>query len=256
MKNTFNKDKLLTIGILPIMWLVYFAFEIVTGRVKDLYTLILNLSLVFVFALVGYIIYYLSDKYSDGFQDKKLFLIFLVLMLIDQGSKLIIKFNFFNSYYEIIPRFLSFDPIINTDGSWLNARFNFNISFPLLILINFIALFIFFELYRYIKFRSGKNTFWGDMCFVFIFAGALCSLIDKVFYGGSLDFIGISDLFIADIKDIYINLGLLFFIMATYKSDFFKEDENSSLKDDWNAVKKFLAFIKNDIKTSIKKEKA
>ena len=94
------------------------------------------------------------------------------------------------------------------------------------------------------------------MCFVFIFAGALCSLIDKVFYGGSLDFIGISDLFIADIKDIYINLGLLFFIMATYKSDFFKEDENSSLKDDWNAVKKFLVFIKNDIKRSIKKEKA
>lgn len=256
MKNTFNKDKLLTIGILPIMWLIYFAFEIVTGRVKDLYTLILNLSLVFVFALVGYIIYYLSNKYSDGFQGKKLFLIFLVLMLIDQGSKLIIKFNFFNSYYEIIPNFLSFDPIINTDGSWLNARFNFNISFPLLILINFIALFIFFELYRYIKFKSGKNTFWGDMCFAFIFAGALCSLIDKVFYGGSLDFIGISDLFIADIKDIYINLGLLFFIMATYKSDFLKEDENSSLKDDWNAVKKFLVFIKSDIKRSIKKEKA
>ena len=42
------------------MWLIYFAFEIVTGRVKDLYTLILNLSLVFVFALVGY--YYLLSK--------------------------------------------------------------------------------------------------------------------------------------------------------------------------------------------------
>lgn len=256
MKNTFNKDKLLTIGILPIMWLIYFLFEVFTGRVKDMYTLILNLSLVLVFALTGFIIYALSNKYSNGFSSKKLFIIFIVLMLIDQGIKLIIKFNFFNSYYEIIPRFLSFDPIINTDGSWLNARFNFDISFPLLILINFIALFIFFEMYRYIKFKSGKNTFWGDMCFVFIFAGALCSLIDKVFYGGSLDFIGISDLFIADIKDIYINLGLLFFIMAAYKSGFLKDDENTSLKDDWQSIKRFLAFIKNDIKKSIKKEKA
>ena len=55
----------------------------------------------------------------------------------------------------------------------------------------------------------------GQICVLFfIVAGALCSLIDKVFYGGSLDFIGISNLFIADIKDIYINLGLLFFIMS------------------------------------------
>ena len=255
MKNTLNKEKLLTIGILPIMWLVYFLFEIITGRVKDMYTLILNLSLVFIFALVGFIIYNLSCKYSNSFNSKKLFIIFIILMLIDQGGKLIIKLNFFNSYYEIIPRFLSFDPIINTDGSWLNARFNFNINFPLLILINFIALFIFFEIYRYVKFKSGKNTFWGDMCFVFIFAGALCSLIDKIFYGGSLDFIGISDLFIADIKDIYINLGLLFFIMATYKSDFLKDDGNTSLKDDWQSIKRFLVFIKDDIKKSIKKKR-
>ena len=44
MKNSLNKDKIITIGILPIMWLVYFLFEIISGRVKDFYTLILNLS--------------------------------------------------------------------------------------------------------------------------------------------------------------------------------------------------------------------
>lgn len=51
------------------------------------------------------------------------------------------------------------------------------------------------------------------MCFVFVSCGAICSLIDKVFYGGSLDFIGISNLFIADIKDLYINLGILFLLL-------------------------------------------
>ena len=38
MKYSFNKDKMLTIGILPAMWLIYFLFEIFSGRVHDLYT--------------------------------------------------------------------------------------------------------------------------------------------------------------------------------------------------------------------------
>ena len=254
MKNSLNKDKIITIGILPIMWLVYFLFEIISGRVKDFYTLILNLSLLLVFALVGAIIYKCSTKNLNGLNNRALIITFLILMLLDQGLKVIIKTNFFHYYFEIIPDFLSFNPIINTQGSWLNARFNFNIGFSLLILINGIALFLFIELYRYVKYKGHKN-FWIDMCFIFIFAGALCSLIDKVFYGGCLDFIGISDLFIADFKDIYINLGLLFFIMSCYKNGFFSETEETSLKDDWNSVKKFIILIKKDLLSILKKEK-
>lgn len=253
MKSSFNKDKLLTIGILPLMWLIYFLFEVVTGRVTDLYTLTLNLSLLIVFAFVGWIIYITSNKNSKGFSNKALLITFLILMLIDQGGKFIIKKNFFDNYFEIIPNFLSFNPIINTHGSWLNARFNFNISFTSLIIVNGISLLFFYEIYRYAKFKGNKN-FWSDMCFIFIFAGALCSFIDKVFYGGSLDFIGISDLFIADIKDIYINLGLLFFIMASYKSGFFTE-EDTSLKDDLLSIKTFFIFVKKDLTDKIKREK-
>lgn len=255
MKKIFNKDKLITMAILPIMWIIYFAFEIFTGRVNDLYTLILNLSLIFVFLFTGWIIFIFSEKYSFGFNKIQMLIIFIVLMIIDQGAKIIIKNSFFTSYFEIIPKFLSFNPIINTEGSWLNARFNFNINFPLLILFNSISLLLFIELYRYIKTTAQKN-YWVDLTFLFIFSGALCSLIDKLFYGGSLDFIGISDLFIADIKDIYINLGLLFFIMATYKSGYLKEDGSSTLKDDLDSIKRFLRFIKEDIIRILKKEKA
>ena len=94
-----------------------------------------------------------------------------------------------------------------------------------------------------------------QLLIIYIYStGALCSFTDKVFYGGSLDFIGISDLFIADPKDIYINLGLLFFIMSCYKSGFFSE-EDTSLKDDMKAIKNFLKFIKIDILKVLKKEK-
>ena len=246
MKKVFNKDKLLTIGILPIMWLVYFLFEIITGRVNDMYTLILNLSLVIVFAMVGLVIYLLGERYSKGFSIKKVFSIFAILMIIDQGIKIIIKRFFFNDYFEIIPKFLSFDPIINTEGSWLNARFGFGVSFPLLIFINALALILFLELYRY-YIHKGNKDFWADLCFIFISAGALCSLIDKIFYGGSLDFIGISDLFIADIKDIYINIGILFFIMAIYKKGYLTDNEETSFKDDMKSVKDFLIFTRKDI---------
>ena len=149
-------------------------------------------------------------------------------MVIDQGIKLVIKFFFFEDYIEIIKGFLSFNPIINTDGSWLNARFGTGISFPLLIFVNFIAILLVFELYRYYFLRG--IIILGNMCFLFIFSGSLCSLIDKIFYGGSLDFIGISNLFIADIKDIYINLGILFFIMLNLVSGYLTDEDNTSLK--------------------------
>lgn len=250
MKSSFNKDKLITISILPLMWLAYFFFELFTGRIINLYDIILNLSLIVPFMFTGWIIYSASNKYSAGFKAKALFTIFLILMIFDQGIKLIIKFTCFDSFIEIIPKFLFFNPIINTHGSWLNARFDLTANFPMLILLNAIFLFFLVEMYRYGK-TKGHNNFWMDMGFVFILSGALCSLIDKMFYGGSLDFIGISNLFIADIKDLYINLGLLFFIMFIYKSDYLKEDD-ISFKDDLIAIKNFLAFIKTDI---IKKKK-
>ena len=47
----------------------------------------------------------------------------------------------------------------------------------------------------------------------------------------------------------------MFFIMSCYKGGFFSQTEETSLKDDWNSIKKFLNFIKNDILQILKKEK-
>lgn len=244
--------KLLTISILPIMWSLYFLFEIFTGRVNDLPTVLGNLLLIGLFALVGYLFFYIGQKHPTGFTNKQLFNIFIFLILLDQGGKLLIKFFFFNDYVEIIKGFLSFNPIINTDGSWLNARFGTGVSFPFLISINFIALILFFELFRYFNSKHEKN-YHVDMAFLFVFTGALCSLIDKVFYGGSLDFIGISNLFIADVKDIYINLGILFFIIALVVSGYLSTEDNSTFKDDLNSIRSFILFSIKDIFSIFKK---
>ncbi|MDB2111899.1 signal peptidase II, partial [Clostridium paraputrificum] len=80
--------KYLTISILPLMWSVYFLFEILTGRVKDLPTIIGNIALIILFALVGFYFYKLSQKYPQGFKCKTIIIIFSILMVIDQGIKL------------------------------------------------------------------------------------------------------------------------------------------------------------------------
>lgn len=246
-----NWKKFLTIVTLPSMWSVYILFELMTGRINDTQTMIFNFIIIILFALIGLIIYKLGIKNESGFSSKKLYLIFLIFMLIDQGGKMIIKLFYFDKNIILIPRMLSFNPIINTNGSWLNARFGTAISFPLLIALNAIALFLFIEIYRYYLYKNHKD-FWADMCFISIFSGALCSIIDKIFYGGSLDFIGISNLFIADIKDMYINLGILFFVLTLFNNGYLKTDEETTFKEDIQHMKKFLFFIKDDLLGKIK----
>lgn len=249
MKHT----KLLTIGGLPLMWFLYFLFEVLTGRVTNIDTVLINIMLIVLFSVVGYVIFKFSIKFKDGLSIKVLIYSFIFILLIDQGIKIVIKNFFFNLNFDILKDMLSFNPLINTDGSWLNARFGTSVSFPLLIIINALALIIIFELFRYFSFKNIKN-FWSDCSFLFLLCGALCSLIDKVFYGGSLDFIGISNLFVADIKDIYINLGLYFFIIGTYSCGYLTSEDDSNLKEDLDSLKRFLEFIKQDILYLFKKK--
>lgn len=243
-----NKEKLLSIFTLPFLWFAYFLFELFTGRVSNVNIVIGNISLMFLFAIIGFLFYNFSMKFPNGLNKKKVIILSTLFITIDQTIKLLIKVFVFNKDICLITKFLYFNPIINTQGSWLNARFNTGINFTILIIFNFLALFLFIEVYRFMLSKSQKN-FWMDFAFIFIFSGALCSLIDKIFYGGSLDFIGIGDLFIADIKDIYINLGLLFFIVYIYVGGYFSSDDKTSITDDIKGIKKFVSFIIKDIKS-------
>lgn len=243
-----NKERLLTIIILPSMWLIYILFEIFSGNLSEAPVILFNFLLLPVLAFIGFLFYRISNKYKKGVSTKIIFYFTLTLIAFDQIIKIIIKFFFFDSKFYIIPKTLSFNPIINTKGSWLNVRFNTGLSFSFLIFINFLALFIFIELYRYSIHKKNRD-FWADCCFMFIFSGSFCSLIDKIFYGGSLDFIGIGNLFIADFKDIFINIAIFTFLLACYKNDFFKDDNESTLKEDFKSIKEFFLFLISDFKS-------
>ena len=249
--TSMKNKKVLTISILPLIWTLYISFELISGRITDFQTIFFNILLILLFGLVGLFTYTFGIKHENGFKSNILLFLFLFFLLLDQGIKILIKLLWFNNDIPVIDGMLYFRPIINTDGSWLNARFGTSVSFPILITLNILAIFIFVEVYRYYL-HKGNKDFWSDMCFIFVSCGAICSLIDKVFYGGSLDFIGISNLFIADIKDLYINLGILFFALTMLNNGYLSSNEDTTFKEDLQMLKRFMLFIKDDLYNKFK----
>lgn len=57
---------------------------------------------------------------------------------------------------------LYFRPIINTDGSWLNARFGTSVSFPILITLNILAILILLKYTDTIYIKEIKT--FGQIC--------------------------------------------------------------------------------------------
>ncbi|MDO5518346.1 MAG: signal peptidase II [Clostridium sp.] len=238
---------------LPLMWIFYCLFELFTQRLLLPNFFILTIIPSLILTLMSYLLFKLFITFKNGLSIKILLFLFFLLLFLDQGLKLIIKLFFFTKSFNIISNILWFNPIINTKGSWLNVRFNININFTILISINILALLLFTEIYRYYNSKNNKNIF-ADLSYLFIMIGSLCSLIDKIFYGGSLDFIAIGNLFIADFKDIYINLAIFMFILVIYNYDS-TDKENIENKNDIENLKYFLKFIFNDFKSNIKKIK-
>ncbi|HJD00237.1 MAG TPA: signal peptidase II, partial [Candidatus Dwaynia gallinarum] len=95
-------------------------------------------------------------------------------------------------------------------------------------------LMLIFFLYRFKLQKKQLNSI-EQLTFIFLFSGGLCSLIDKLFWGGSLDFLHIHNLFIADIKDIFITFGLGSFVLSNIISD-----DQIELKDFFNFILKSL----------------
>lgn len=240
-----KKTNYIFILILPLMWLSYCLFELLSKRLSFSIFASLTILPTLILLLINCLFFKTSKYFKYGLSKKSLFLLFTLLFFIDQGTKLIIKAFFFEKKFYIISNLLSFSPIINTKGSWLNVRFNININFIILISINLIALFLFTEIYRYCN--TKEKNFFIDLCYIFILVGSICSLIDKIFYGGSLDFIGVSNLFIADFKDIYINLAIFLFIIIIYNND-----TSDKSNDEFIKIRNFFKFVINDIKKYVK----
>lgn len=143
----------------------------------------------------------------------KMPLLILLLILIDQYIKIYISNNLMNKNFYSIGDMIGFKPHINTDYSWFNSFSNLGIGLLPHIILNIIILLISIVILDFINQRhKGDKTI--NWLFIFLFAGTICSLIDRIFWGGSLDYIYLKKLFTFDLKDAYISIFQIILILC------------------------------------------
>ena len=115
--------------------------------------------------------------------------------------------------FDILSGILRFNPVVNTRLSYIGNFFE-PLSNPFLtILLNVFALGILISGYLLYKVKRENTSFPVKIIMIFGLAGSLCSLIDKLFWGGSLDFLQIPALFIFDLKDCYLTAAEVIFVV-------------------------------------------
>lgn len=169
---------------------------------------------------------------------KKVFFIFTAtLFAIDQIIKLIINQNYLHANDAIIENVLYFNPMFNRDYSWINSLFQLGVSKWLHVLMVAIIVLMVFLVYMFID-HKGYNTKVVSTAFAFILAGGTCSLVDKMFWNGSLDYIYLKNYFTFDLKDVYINvfIGLIILMFLFDHQGMRKNDGDNFYKEFKNYV--------------------
>ena len=147
---------------------------------------------------------------------------------------------------------LYFCPMQNTQGFNIvitrlaSALFDVDISHPPFALqiglVIFVAGLTLFAALYFVYVSKEFHRF--IYCYLlFMIVGTVCRLIDAIFWGGSIDYIGLFDWFIFDLKDVYITAGgtfavlaLIRYLRAYYKLD--KEERKQQGKGFWAWMKK------------------
>lgn len=128
----------------------------------------------------------------------------LFLIFCDQIIKVIIAHKYFDVYYEIWKGVLEFKPIHNIRQSWygaLGVPFMGNRGF--IIVLRICIFWIGLRTYNYwltVLNIRGKLVHINATLF---FSGVICSLIDSIYWKGSIDYIRILDQITFDLKDCY-----------------------------------------------------
>ncbi len=170
-------------------------------------------------------------------KNRKTWLGVLFLIALEQIIKIIINNHYLDKNIPLLPPLLYFKPMFNRDYSWFNSMLQLGISKWLHISVVVIMSIFIYKFYEYVCSLIEKKRVVNVM-FAFIFSGAMCSLIDKIFWNGSLDYILVKGYFTFDLKDVYVNtfiaLLLLFLLL-----------QNKALKqlEDKNLLKNFIKYI-------------
>lgn len=167
-------------------------------------------------------------------------LLIAILISIDQLLKLFIYKNYIDCKFIIVRHLLEFCPKINRNMSYAGNFIKLFSNIEVAVIFNILIIFIFITGYAYYIERVRVPGKIAILILISGLAGSICSLIDKLLWGGSLDYIRIPNFFIFDLKDIYLALAEILFIIIGLAHQ--KEI----------SVKNYLMFCARMIKKNIK----
>lgn len=156
---------------------------------------------------------------------KIVFIIVLILVIIDQGT----KFAFVNKNIDVIPNVLRFNTVQNRGGAFgvgQNSTFSF-------IVANIIVLGIILKFISMQAKQLDKKTIFA---LSLVLGGGVSNLIDRLFKGYVVDFIDINGLFNFpnfNLADVYVVIG--FILLALFFAMFannVRMGKNKKVKDD------------------------
>lgn len=170
---------------------------------------------------------------------KNVQIIILILIIIDQGIKLIVK-NYYDVRVPILENRLYFMPVLNVNYSWINAIFQFGWSRLFHIALVLLVILVGYSIFKYLETKNLRQKI-INILKVFFFSGAICSLIDKVFWNGSLDYILLKGFFVFDLKDCYLTIFELIAVILVIRN--WKAVSKINEKE---LIKDYIGFIRNN----------
>jgi signal peptidase II len=159
------------------------------------------------------------------------------LIALDQVIKLFINHYLLGKVYPLIPPVIYLDPLFNTSYSWYNSMLGWGVGKWTHVAIVGLLMVIIYFFFHFRNERYGVKTI-INVGFAFIFAGATCSLIDKIFWNGSLDYIRVTGFFTFDLKDVFINVFCGFLIISLFKKNWSVIPE-----EEHDVFKKFVKYM-------------
>lgn len=175
-------------------------------------------------------------------------LLIILLVFLDQAIKLTISAFFLSYNVPIIKGYISFLPVHNDKYSYLGSLLNLNFGKALNSIIVVISMILIYYLYKF-AIAKNKSTRFVNASFIFFISGCICSLIDRVFWSGSLDYISLHGFFVFDLKDVLLSLGAAMIVLEVivYIKQNPKKTLKTGIKEDIALIKEFMNFVKKDM---------
>jgi len=160
---------------------------------------------------------------------RRLIILILILILVDQAIKVLIAKFLMEPHVHVtlIYGVLNFCPMQNKHLGWIPSMLDYMMPVYMAALLVIIAMVMIVIAYRYLKFCAFNWDKYKNLPNIFLtifLSGASCSLIDGIFWGGSIDYIRLFDWFTFDLKDVYITFGevVIFFYTINFLMRYFK----------------------------------